>query len=519
MLFDPTGQLVGEVSGEGHYAVLDQAIGRLVQEHRARGTLNETPLRFFPENEKSDSDPLLFPGKVLADAAGGRLFIADTGHNRLVVSDLAGKGPVTIGNGEPGLVDGSYEKAAFNRPQGMCLVGETLYVADTENHALRAVDLQARTVATVAGTGEQSHLRSGSGPGKSTGLNSPWDVVQVPATPTLLMAMAGPHQIWKYDIDTQTVSVYAGTGAENIIDGRFAIAAFAQPSGLATDGRHLFVADSEVSGIRAVTLKDAEPRVHTIVGRGLFQFGDRDGSGGAVRLQHCLGLAYGDGKLYIADTYNNKVKVCDPQSRTVRTLSGDGHPGASDNPARFYQPGGLSLAGSTLYVADTNNGKIRTIDLRTGTVKTLPVDGLQPPRPRPSAPRFPNALVTEVPARVAPGPEIAFAVNLNLRPREKLNKDAPMPLLIETPGQSGILAGSVSPTGQKLHPPAVQFPVKVPLAQPARAGDSVQVRLSVSAFVCDEGSNLCRIKSYVWNIPVTFDKDGQTSIELKPKAL
>src|SRR5262249_17308356 len=138
---------------------------------------------------------------------------------------------------------------------------------------------------------------------------------------------------------------------------------FAQPSGLATDGRHLFVADSEVSGIRSLTLDAPRHRVQTIVGRGLFEFGDHDGSGDAVRLQHCLGLAYGDGKLYVADTYNNKIKVCDAATKSVRTVAGDGQPGDSDSPPRFYQPGGLSLAGATLYVADTNNGAIRTIDL------------------------------------------------------------------------------------------------------------------------------------------------------------
>ena len=79
---------------------------------------------------------------MLADPAGKRLFIADTGHNRIIQTNLDGAEPVTIGSGEEGFDDGGYEKATFNRPQGMCLDGETLYVADTENHAIRAVDLK-----------------------------------------------------------------------------------------------------------------------------------------------------------------------------------------------------------------------------------------------------------------------------------------------------------------------------------------------------------------------------------------
>jgi thiol-disulfide isomerase/thioredoxin len=516
-LFDTNGRVIGAISGEGHYAVLDKVIGNLVQQRRADGTLNETPLKFFPENEKidSDNDPLLFPGKVLADAASQRLFISDTGHNRIVITDLDGKHPTTIGNGESGLVDGGYDKAQFNRQQGMCLVGETLYVADTENHAIRAVDLKAKTVTTVAGTGQQSQERRGSGEGTKFGLNSPWDVVQVPGTSTLLIAMAGPHQIWSYDTATRMVSVVAGSGMETILDGPPDRAAFAQPSGLATDGKTYFVADSEVSGVRTLTLGPGAGRVGRIVGRGLFDFGDVDGQAGDVRLQHCLGLAFADGKLYIADTYNNKIKVCDPASRTVKTLSGDGQPGDTNDPPRYYQPGGLSVAGSTLYVADTNNGHIRAIDLKTGQVRTLALEGLTPPRPRVRVPSFPGALVTNTPTvQVAPGSQITLDVNLQLKSGEKVNPEAPMPVLIEAPDQPGLLVSSISPTGQKVNPPATTFPLQVELAKPAQAGDSIKLRVSVGAFVCDAGSNLCRIRNFIWNVPVTFDANGKKAVTL-----
>src|SRR5262249_16244157 len=159
-----------------------------------------------------------------------------TAHNRIVLTGLEGEKPVTIGDGIAGLVDGGYGKAQFNRPQGMYLLGETLYVADTENHAIRAIDLKTKKVTTVAGTGQQSHRRTGSGPERKTGLNSPWDLVLIPGTKTLAIAMAGIHQIWRYDIPSETVGVWAGTSEENIRDGLIANANFAQPSGLATDG-------------------------------------------------------------------------------------------------------------------------------------------------------------------------------------------------------------------------------------------------------------------------------------------
>ncbi len=128
--------------------------------------------------------------------------------------------------------------------------------------------------------------------------------------------MAGPHQIWKLDPNKNIISVYAGSGYENIEDGPAATAKFAQPSGLATDGENLFVADSEVSGVRVITgIQRGAPLVRTIVGRGLFVFDDQDGHGPSVRLQHCLGLAYGNDHLYIADTYNNRIKVCNPHAQ------------------------------------------------------------------------------------------------------------------------------------------------------------------------------------------------------------
>jgi thiol-disulfide isomerase/thioredoxin/DNA-binding beta-propeller fold protein YncE len=520
VVIDANGRFIGMIGGEGHYAQLDQVIGQLVERHKANGELNLTPLKFSPEMERPVNGPLLYPGKVLADEKGKRLFISDTGHNRIVQTDLEGSNPVVIGSGEEGFDDGSYEKARFNRPQGMCLADETLYVADTENHAIRAVDLKAGTVTTVAGIGSQSPRMQAipfSGPAKETALSSPWDVIQLPGERALYIAMAGPHQIWKLDLDALTVGVYAGSGYENILDGPPDSARFAQPSGLATDGENLFVADSEDSGVRMITgIRVREPLVRTVVGRGLFEFGDRDGRGPYVRLQHCLGLSYGDGRLYIADTYNNKVKVSTPRTQAVKTLVGSHEPGDSENPPRFYQPGGLSVAGTNLYLADTNNHKIRVIDLKTNAVKTLALAGLTPPRTVPRAPTFPNAKVIKVPAvEVEPGDSLRLAVSIPLPKDYKLNAEFPMPYLVETPGKTGILAAEATQSGRKIKPPASQFQVTVPLAKAAAAGDSWNLRFSTSVFVCSETSNLCMIRSFIWDVPISFgSRGGSAAIRL-----
>ena len=161
-------------------------------------------------------------------------------------------------------------------------------------------------------------------------------------------------------------------GAEEITDGPLKgvgfgrnISAFAQPSGLATDGKTLFVADSATSSIRAVPLANSKGNVSTIVGEGLFEFGDKNGIGAEVRLQHALGVAYLEGKLYVADTYNSKIKLIDPVKRSCETYLGDG------KEKMFNEPGGVSISGGKMYVADTNNHRIQIVDMKTKDVSTL----------------------------------------------------------------------------------------------------------------------------------------------------
>jgi thiol-disulfide isomerase/thioredoxin len=374
-LIDPEGNVVAAGSGEGLGEPLDRAIAELIKVHKEKKTLNEKPLKFELAHEAGDS-PLFFPGKVLADAAGKRLFIADSTHHRIVITDLEGKKIAVIGDGQSGSADGGFDKARFNDPQGLALRGDLLFIADRKNHLIRVADLKAKEVKTVAGTGSQGQDRRNGGTARATGLNSPWDLLAV--GDKLYIAMAGHHQIWALDLKKDELAPYAGFGPENISDGPLGEALFAQPSGLATDGKNLYVADSEVSAVRKVPL-GGKGEVKTIVGKGLFDFGDKDGTGDEVRLQHALGVAYHDGQLYVADTYNSKVKMIDPEKRTSQTFAGGDAPGWLAAPV-FNEPGGISYADGKLYVADTNAHRIRVIDLQTRAISTLKLQGVEPPR-------------------------------------------------------------------------------------------------------------------------------------------
>ncbi len=377
VLIDPAGYLVGGASGEGHGEQFDRAIAAVIHVFEERGELDRRPLASVLASaapaETTHKDALMFPGKVLADGASGRLFVADSNHHRIVVATLDGDVQAIAGTGEAGRQDGRFDSATFYRPQGLALSsdGGTLYVADTENHLIRALDLAGGTVTTVAGTGTQARQYGNGGAALETSLNSPWDLVA--HGPLLFIAMAGPHQIWMLDPTRGLAWPYAGSGQEARVDGSIDEAAFAQPSGLTIGDTVMYVADAESNIIRAIDLPPVN-QVRTLAGGDLFEFGDRDGVGDAVRLQHPLGVAHHNGRVYIADTYNHRIKTLDPTTRRVETFAGTGRPGLQDGAAaaaQFYEPGGLTISGNKLYVADTNNHAIRVIDLQTQVVATL----------------------------------------------------------------------------------------------------------------------------------------------------
>ncbi len=376
-LIDPLGHYVDSHSGEIRAEDFEPVIAGMVRRFEALGHLERRPLAFRPERRGEPERPLAFPGKVLAE--GERLFIADTGHHRVLIARLREAGRRAevediIGCGEAGMEDDVFADASLRHPQGMALQGEVLYIADIGNHAIRAADLARRQVETIAGTGEQSRHYGLVPRSRDVALNSPWDLTV--RGRSLYIAMAGAHQIWSLDLDTQEAGPLAGNGREALQDGLLGQASLAQPSGLATGDGRLYCADSESSAIRFLDLGPGAA-VHTVVGTGLFDFGDKDGVADAVRLQHPYGLAWHEGLLYVADTYNNKIKIVDPAGRSVRMIAGGVNPEPSGGPdSPFWEPQGIAAADGRLYIADTNHHRIQACDLASSDLSTLALDGL-----------------------------------------------------------------------------------------------------------------------------------------------
>ena len=393
----PTGRLLSLFSGESHARDVEELVSAALEHYGDLGLLTSVPLPQALERDKDPrtlTSPLSFPGKLAVDAAGSRLFISDSCHHRIVTTDLTGRFLFAVGGATSALHDGSFQEAAFNRPQGVAFdaARQLLYVADTENHALRCVDLRAQRVSTLAGDGSRGRDYRGGGGGASQRLNSPWDVALLPSGDVLL-AMAGTHQLWRYAASDGTLRAISGDGYERNLNGKDgANTSWAQPSGLSVSGGSVYVADSESSSIRVCDLATGGARLlaggDALYADDLFRFGDVDGRGSQIRLQHPLAVAASveDPRIvFIADSYNHKIKALDLASGEVRTLAGDGRPGLQDGcPGQLSEPSGLAMGPEgQLFVADSNSSAVRVLDTRTLQLRTLDVSTVPlPPRAR-----------------------------------------------------------------------------------------------------------------------------------------
>ncbi len=521
-LIDPEGNYCGSQSGEGNRELFDNVIGKLIDYHRAKGTLNEKPLTFTTEASKAQPTPLRYPGKVLADAAGKRLFVTDSNHNRIVVSSMTGEIQQLIGSGTSGLKDGSFESAEFNRPQGTALVGNILYVADTENHAIRAVDLESKTVSTLAGTGKQGTPGVQlTGPCLETPLNSPWSIAAV--GDTLYIAMAGPHQLWSHKIGSGIIGLFAGTGREDVINGPLLQSAFAQPSEIVADakGEFLYVVDSEGSAIRKVAT-DVAGSVTTIAGtselprgQSLFAFGDIDETGDKARFQHPLGVAISGETLFVADSYNHKIKQIDLKTNAVTSWFGtkpaDAAATAANRSAELLgEPGGLAIAEGQLFVADTNNHRIISIDIASKKPTVIEFPGLTPPTPtKPSAEPEKTDMIQLDPQKVAVGDKVTFNVALTIPEGNKLNTLAPVTWEVSAEGDQQVIAADV--LGSRDEATTNEQNVAtfaVPLSK--MPGDASLILKMTFSYCGTEENALCHLATATWKLPVTVTSEGGT---------
>ncbi len=475
--------------GEAELEPLDAFVGKILDEARADGTLARRRYDFGAA-PPAPGGALSFPGKVIRLADGG-LVVSDSGHHRVLVLEEDGRLRDVFGDGAAGRADGGAAEARFSNPQGLAVDGRLLFVADTANHAVREVDLDRRIVRTIAGTGSLGRgVPRRAAPAREVALRSPWDLAV--AGDYLLVAMAGTHQLWAYHRRQETIGIFAGSGREAIDDGPLPSATFAQPSGLAlVDGR-LYLADSETSAVRYVDL--VEGQVRTLVGTGLFDFGDRDGPRERALLQHPVGLAHGPSGLLVADTYNDKVKAVDTETGAVRTWF------ASASGLTLREPTGLCvLPDGRAIVADTGHHRLVVIAADAASARVLEVQGVEEPGPPPAAPG--RGVVAE-----AASPRQAPLEAADLAPGR-----VTLVVTFEPPPGFGVAEGSPAsarltlPSGRtresRLRVEGSEIEAAFELGADDLPGETPMVEVAVDAVVCDEGeAAACHPVSaaYVW---------------------
>ena len=383
ILIDPNGRVVSEVSGEILAEPFMQTIDDLIDEHQEN--INYTPLVLHQERHKQKNELLRYPSKLLLIEEENRLYISDTGNHRIIEVDLHEdkiRGTINrvFGNGHPGFKDGMGNDVAFQRPHGLAFTQSSnqklLYVADTDNHAIRAIDLGKGTVETIAGTGKKAHGFIHRSNPTEMPMRSPWALQFIGKY--LFIAMAGSHQIWVL-IDGSELIPFAGNGNEALVDGPIESSSFNQPSDLCVVKDKLYVLDPKASALRCISL--TEPGItKTLIGKGLFEFGDKDGSADDARFQNPMGLGYHGDQLFIADTYNHKIKSLDLNTSEVVTFLGNS---VSDDilepfdDVEFNEPEGIQASKDVLFIADTNNHKIKVLDQLNQKLHTLSLDNTQ----------------------------------------------------------------------------------------------------------------------------------------------
>ena len=504
VVLDPEGYIVAHLSGEGHAAGLESLVAELVEEHDAKGTLHRGDGPYVPAEPTSGN--LRFPGKAVA-LPGGTFLVADTGHHRLVEleADLATVRRV-IGEGTRGWADGGADTARFNEPQGLTVlpaavaeqVGYDVVVADTVNHRLRAVSLATGAVATVAGNGIQRLLDAGNQPSTDplrTALSSPWDVLWSTALETVVVAMAGTHQIFGFDPLAGSVRILAGTGLEGLLDGPADQAWFAQSSGLAQDAAGtIWVADSETSALRRLSVDaDQGLTVGTAVGSGLFDFGFRDGAAAEARLQHPLGVAVlPDGSVAVADTYNGAVRRYDPVAGTVSTLA-----------RGLAEPSGV--------LVDTTGSEplLIVVEANRHELVRLPI-------PKDAQSVDEGARQTQRPKTAVQAGELEVTVRFAAPKGQKLDDrwGDPTQLKISASPESLLVAGGGTATG---------------LRRGLVLSDTVTegvLHITARAAACDgePGGEIpdhaaCHMYQQDWGIPVTVSASGETELVLDLRGL
>ncbi len=354
VIIDCEGGVARLLKGEDLADDLEILIGNLLDDAAARDLR-----RFDAAPGVEGGEPqmsLRFPGGIALGEQ--RVYLCDSSRNRVLECAPDGRVLRQFGSGTPGFWDGNLAEAGLCDPAGLALAGDSLYVADTGNHAVRRVRLASGHIETVLGCGRLGYDAPRPDVGARTlAISAPQALLL--RENQLYVSLAGQQQIWRMDLPSGQVEVLAGNGLNAFSDGPALEAGLAQPAGLAYHGGHLLIADAGANAVRALRLADGQ--LTTLAGAGPWQSGLADGAADAARFAHPEALVSdAGGTLYVADTLNGRVCRMQPSGRSnwsVQTLA---------LPQNLQEPAALAIAGRTLWIGERNAHQVCRLDLDSG---------------------------------------------------------------------------------------------------------------------------------------------------------
>jgi sugar lactone lactonase YvrE len=260
-------------------------------------------------------------------------------------------------------------EARFFAPEGITSDGINLYVADTNNNTIRKVVIASSAVTTLAGSA--ANWGATDSTGKAASFSIPRGITT--DGKNLFVADTNNNTIRKVVIATGVVTTLAGrVGVRGATDGMGNAARFNNPEAIVADGTNLFVADSLNHTIRKVVI--ATGMVTTLAGNPM-KSGAADGAGVTALFSIPRGIATDGTNLFVADSLNHTIRKVVIATGIVSTLAGSsegwGDSDGTGREARFYSPHGIVTDGTNLFVADTNNHVIRKVVIKTGVVTTI----------------------------------------------------------------------------------------------------------------------------------------------------
>jgi sugar lactone lactonase YvrE len=327
------------------------------------------------DNGPATSASLFLPECIAVDRSGD-IFIVDTYGERIRRVDAATHIIATVaGDGMEGFSGdtGPATSASLNLPEGVAVNGSgDFFIADTYNMRIRRVDAATQVITTVAGNGT-SGFSGDNGPATSASLSYAQSVA-LDSSGNLFIADSGNLRIRRVDAATQVITTVAGNGTPGFSgdNGPATSASLGEPYGIAVDAfGNLFIADTYNNRIRRVDA--ATQIITTVAGNGQYSFSGDNGPATSASLSYPQGVAVdGSGNLFISDTENHRIRKVDANTAIITTIAGGGSTvfytaGGPATSARLLFPYGLAVdAGGNVYFADGEANGVYRLDASTG---------------------------------------------------------------------------------------------------------------------------------------------------------